>query len=185
VSKNYLEEQIKNIKLQIEALKRQKKKLERLIAIFTKHKEILDGWSDKVVEILEIRKGLGLKPFELPNNEKRKLNKTLTVEVTKQYEEFLNITLYESLDEVRELSIEKIKIELSKMDHIIFELELLYKSRIIKREKSALRMAKSIILKRAIPIMGGIALIALNLNSAIWTSVIIGSLSIARGLEPA
>ena len=125
MSKKRDNSEIKRIKEQIEALKRQRDRIERLINIFLNYETILDYWTAQYLELSRLKLIYGGKSFVLPKPERELLEQHLGAETLKNLEENTNITnaLTEKiLLEGRSLIVAEMRDALLEFDKLIVDL---------------------------------------------------------------
>lgn len=161
------------IQAQIEALKRQRGRFERLIVILRAEQQLLDQWTVQYFAFLEMKRALGLKLISLPKDEMESLKEILGSETLEEYENFVNESLSELLLERRILTIAEMETVLAKIDELIVEL-IVYNQRIVQGEKEAIRHTKDLVLKKVVPIFVGLALIGVDITLKNWPTIISG-----------
>lgn len=154
--------QIDYIQVQIEALKRQRKRFERLMIILHNNQQVLDQWIIQYLELWEMKHELGLKSISLPQNERKQLEQTLGSKTLEAYESLLDESLIQLMQEGKILTIAEMQTALAKIDAIIMEL-ITYVNQIQQGKKVAIQRAKDIILDKVVPICFGLALIGANM----------------------
>lgn len=177
-----LDRQIKCIKDWIEELKQQRHRFELLMIILRNSQQVLDQWTTQYLELSEMKREQGLMLISLSQDERKSLREALGSKVLEEYNNLIDESISELLSEGRILTIAEMGKILAQMDRLIVEL-ITCVNRIQQGEKVAIRTAKEIILKKVVPIGGGIALIALDIPSQNWVTVIGGGALICKGLE--
>lgn len=177
-----LDRQIKCIKDWIEELKQQRHRFELLAIILRNSQQVLDQWTTHYLEISEMKREQGLKLISLSQDERESLKEVLGSKVLEEYDNLIDESISQLVLEGRILTIAEMGKILAQMDRLIVEL-ITCVNRIQQGEKAATRTAKDIILKKVVPIGGGIALIALDIPSQNWATVIGGGALICKGLE--
>jgi hypothetical protein len=154
--------QIDYIQAQIEALKRQRERFERLMIILHHNQQVVDQLTIQYLELWEMKHELGLKLISLPQDERKQLEQTLGSKILEKYESLLDVSFTHLMQEGKILTIEEMKTALAKIDAIIMEL-ITYVNQIQQGKKVAIQSAKDIILKKVLPICFGLALIGADI----------------------
>lgn len=177
-----LDRRISYIKGWIEELKQQRHRFELLLVILRNSQQVLDRWTTQYLEISEMKREQGLKLISLSQVERESLKEVLGSKVLEEYDNLIDESISQLVSEGRILTIAEMEKILAQMDRLIVEL-ITCVNRIQRGEKAATRTAKDIILKKVVPISGGIALIALDIPSQNWATIINGTVFISVGLQ--
>jgi hypothetical protein len=177
-----LDRRISCIKGWIEELKQQRHRFELLIIMFRNSQQVLDQWTIQYLELSEMKRDWRLKLVSLPQNQRRLLEQTLGSKRLEEYDKLIDESISQLLSEGRTLTIAEMGKMLKAIDALIVELIVCVK-KAQQGEKVAIRTAKDIILKKLVPISGGTALIALDIPSKNWTTIINGVTLISIGLQ--
>lgn len=165
--------QIDYIQAQIEALKRQRERFERLMIILRNNQQILDQLTIQYLELWEMKHELGLKSISLPQNERKQLEQTLGSKTLEEYESLIEQSFTQLMQEGKILTIAEMQTGLAKIDAIIVEL-IAHVNQIKQGKKVAIRSAKDIILKKVVPICFGLALIGADIPLKSLPTMIVG-----------
>ena len=166
----------------IEALKKQRDRFERLIAILSSRQQFFDQWIKQYLQILDIRQDIGFKLINLPNKEKETLKKEIVFETISEFENYIDEYFSKLIVDGRELTISELNNALLQIDSLIVEL-MTYSNRMKKGQKSASTKAKDIIVKKIAPISCGIGMIALDIEPPNLLSILAGYALVFKGLE--
>lgn len=167
------ESQIRYIEAQIEALKRQRQRFERLMIILRVRQQVLDQWTMQYFELLRMKHWLGLKLVSLPQNERELLEKVLGPKTLEEYEHLIDESITRLMQEGKILTIAEMEEILGQIDALIIEL-MTYVNQIQQGMKTAIVTARNIILKKVVPIGFGLALIGVDIPLQSWPTVIGG-----------
>jgi len=177
-----LDRRISYIKDWIEELKQQRHRFELLMVILRNSQQVFDQWTTQYLEISEMKREQGVKLISLSQDERESLKEVLGSKVLEECDNLIDESISQLVSEGRILTIAEMGKILAQMDRLIVEL-ITFVNRIQQGDKAASHTAKDIILKKVVPIGGGIALIALDIPSQNWTTIINGTALISVGLQ--
>lgn len=165
--------EIEYIKALIEVLKIQRQRFERLLIILSASQQVLDLWTMQYLELLRMKRELGLKLIPLPQKEGESLEEVLGSKALEEYDNLIDKSIFQLLAEGKVLTIVEMEKALKNIDALIVEL-IACVNRIQQGEKEVIHSTRDLIRKRVMPICFGLALIGVDIPSQSWASVIGG-----------
>ncbi len=172
--------QINCIQEYIEALKQQRHRFERLVIILRNNQPILDMWTAQYIRLLELKRETGFISISLSQRERKLLEQVISPAKLEEYLIMIDNSIAQLISERKTLTITEMEGFTKKIDEIIVDL-ITCVNQIKQGSRIGLRRAKDIILRRAMPIGGGIALLAIDIEAEDWVSFIFGGELIRNG----
>ena len=167
---------------QIEALKRQRERLERFISLLRTQRLLFDSWAAQLFDIMRLKRDIGACLLSLPLSESAVIERAFGSQELERNMLIANEALSRLIREERVLSLEEIEKMLASIDSLIETLST-SADELSKGQEVPNRRLRRLLINRVGPIGFGLALIAVNIPSLSWPSIIGGGALIDLGLK--